>query len=148
MNYARKYFYSLIDRHMIAAFYRKHIHPAFSVNILYNAVFGQRKFPPVRLMYRIRKEVDPSLWFYDETEPMPEKYDFSDTPDLWDWKRSVNYHRLINEYNLKEFCRQNGLVYTTVYSMLYSGKSITAQQIMKFRHVLRPAGWFVYVEEE
>jgi hypothetical protein len=124
--------------------------------------------PSFIIMFSLRQHIAPVEWFYEENEKLPEKKVFKPKYAYFDRRARqhiIRYPTIAVEYleglfrrrKLQEFCREQGMRYSTVYG--YAIKRKRQDGIMgygsrpgygvirKLRGVIHPDDWFVFPEE-
>lgn len=111
---------------------------------------GNIKIPAWRIIWALRKIVNPAEWFFYEDEK-PRKKDLADiTPaTLPDFRKSVNFARIKEKANVRgrnadtaDWCRKIGIKYITFYMIQSEQRAITPGFVFKMRKVFPPRLWF------
>jgi hypothetical protein len=138
-----------------------------NITSLHGMVTGKIQ-PSFIMIFNLRQYIEPVEWFYNETEKMPEKKEFSLTYTRFD--RRTRQHiikhptvgvarleKLILGGKLQTLCRENGLHYKTLYGYAKRRKrhdgvagyhSRPSYQVIRaLRHIIHPDEWFIFPEE-
>lgn len=115
---------------------------------------GKLNIPSWRLMWGIRKIVNPAEWFfYEDEHPGPDDMVDTTPPSLPDYQKSTNF-RNIEKINPKRhktgrgnneissWCKENGISYISFYMLRSGQRPLSTKFILKMRKIFPPKLWF------
>lgn len=104
------------------------------------------KTPPSPMVYTLRDIVHPVLWYYKESESLPEIKEYpADTSDSWNYQDSIGFYNLQKEAettSLKEWSLRHGFDYSTIWFIAAGKRPPSYYKIKAFRDIIYPADWF------
>lgn len=151
LSIGQLYLLDFCDKRKITEFWNEKLNRNFSVSYLMKLATGKYMTPSLNFIYSMLPYVEPTDWFYLETEgkkgePLPrEEYYVTDIT------QSANFQKLQKLYNdklLNKFCVENfgkrNHQYSVNFVHLLSGRnSISPSLIRELKHILPVIDWFI-----
>jgi len=145
ITYGQRKLLDLLDHRKLMAFSREH---NLSFVYVFNIAIG-KNFPPPVMIFNLRSIIPPETWFFKESDPLPPGhiYSIKSAYKDWDYTKSIAYKAFQKTENLKGFCRDNDLQYTSL-TLVHRGKRAPSfQKIKLLMNVFYPADWFFSPDE-
>lgn len=150
LSLGQLYLLDICDKRKITEFWNEKLNQQFSVGYLMKVATGKYMTPSLNFIYSMLTYVEPTDWFYLETEgkkgtPLPkERY-------VTDITKSLNFKKLQqlrNDKLLGKFCTENfgdkSLLYLQNFGHLLDGRNIISPALIrKLKDVLPVIDWFI-----
>ena len=150
LSLGQLYLLDFCDKRKLTKFWSEKLEQKFSVSYLMKIAAGKAKIPSLNFIYSMLPYVDPTDWFYRETEgeksvPLPkDKY-------VTDITKSLNYKKLVQlqrDRKLNQFCIEKfgdkNQHYLVKFMHILSGRySASPATIKELQNVFPIIDWFI-----
>lgn len=102
--------------------------------------------PPSTTVYILRNIIHPVLWYYKESETIPQLKKYKNTTkEVWDYEKSLGFYILKKEAKkttLKNWALSNGFSHSAMWFIVSGKRSPSYAKIKELRDIIYPADWF------
>ena len=157
ITHGQKFLLDLMEQRKLAEFARSSdinrsmIEPRYLFSCLFHIGVGQVKYPTLKLIYLLRRHINPAAWFYVLNEELPEfKVKLNSPEDNFCIEKTINWQKLSKMYQEKKlfnWCKEKNINYVP-FSHLFNGHyGLSTLKIKQLKNYFDPAGWFIYCDE-
>ena len=144
VSYAQQKLLDLTAKRKLKRFWRENLEgKGFNFFYLWNVTVG--KVPPsIEFIWKLRKKINPVLWFYTINEEEPQKANVSKSPEEYGYFKSKNYCYIAGLNYMWLWVKENGLSYNLMWHLKMKKRKITYQKIKMLKNILPVKDWFQF----